>query len=63
MTAVDPRGVAVVDDAAGETMVHIKAGLRLKYSANADFYMGYGRPLTGDSWYQDTFRVELRLFR
>ena len=27
-----------------------------------DVYAGYGRPLTGDKWYENTFRVEFRLF-
>jgi hypothetical protein len=28
----------------------------------ADMYVGYGRPLTGDRWYENTVRVEFRLF-
>ena len=28
---------------------------------HADLYTGYGRPLTGDRWYENTFRVEFRL--
>jgi hypothetical protein len=27
-----------------------------------DIYTGYGRPLTGDSWYEDIYRFELRYF-
>ena len=27
----------------------------------ADLYGGYGRPLTGDRWYENTVRVEFRL--
>lgn len=63
VTAVDSSGVPVIDGASGDTIFNVKAGMRMKYSANWDCYMGYGTPLTGDAWYRDTFRIELRLFR
>ena len=44
---------------AGDTIANIKVGLR--YTANQNsLYVGYGRAVTGDTWYQDIFRVELR---
>jgi hypothetical protein len=52
---------AFVESAAGQTIVNVKAGLRVKYGDWIDFYVGYGRPLTGDRWYSDTVRVEFRL--
>ncbi len=58
--AVFPAGV-VVEDAAGDTIVNVKLGARLGFGDRADVYAGYGRPLTGDVWYKDTFRLEFRL--
>jgi hypothetical protein len=52
----------VTQDAAGDTIVNIKFGLRMKVGDLADFYTGYGRPLTGERWYEQTFRFEFRLF-
>jgi hypothetical protein len=52
----------VVRDAAGETIVNAKVGFRLTWNGFGDVYAGYGRPLTGDRWYDQTFRVEFRLF-
>ena len=62
VAAVDSNGIPTIEDATGDTIVNIKVGLRLKYNDVGDVYMGYGRPLTGDSWYEDTFRIELRLY-
>lgn len=51
--------------AAGETIVNAKLGVRLgwtpRYFQGGDFYVGYGRALTGAVWYKDIVRVELRL--
>jgi hypothetical protein len=60
-TVVPPAGTPFIEDAAGQTIVNIKAGLRLKYGGWTDLYVGYGRALTGDRWYSDTVRVEFRL--
>lgn len=54
---------------AGKTIVNAKAGVRFALAShdaggllgNSDVYVGYGRALTGDVWYKDIFRVELRL--
>ena len=57
-----PSGAAILEDAAGDTIVNAKLGMRFKYADGMDLYAGYGRPLTGDSWYEDILRFELRLF-
>lgn len=50
-----------VKDAAGDTIVNAKAGVRAGWGQTADVYVGYGRALTGAVWYKDLVRVELRL--
>jgi hypothetical protein len=55
-------GQFVIEDADGDTIVNAKLGLRATYSDVGDVYFGYGRPLTGDEWYENTWRVELRWF-
>jgi hypothetical protein len=52
----------VVEDAAGDTIVNLKLGARVGYGKCADIYAGYGRALTGDTWYTDIFRLEMRIF-
>jgi hypothetical protein len=52
----------VVRDAGGETIVNTKVGFRLTWKGFGDFYAGYGRPITGDRWYDQTFRLEFRMF-
>jgi serine/threonine protein kinase len=61
-SAVTPSGVVLVEDAAGDTIVNAKLGLRLHVGDVGDFYAGYGRSLTGDRWYENTWRVEFRVF-
>jgi hypothetical protein len=55
-------GVPLVESAAGDTIVNAKLGLRWKHGERFDLYTGYGRPLTGDTWYDDIWRMELRVF-
>jgi hypothetical protein len=55
-----PGGVAV-GDAAGDTIVNAKLGVRVGLGGCGDVYAGYGRAITGDRWYENTFRVEWRL--
>ena len=62
VTNFDANDQPVVEDAAGETIVNVKVGMRLKYNDLGDVYMGYGNAITGDRWYEDTFRIELRLY-
>jgi hypothetical protein len=54
-------GVALTDPAAGDTIVNAKFGIRAGQGERGDVYVGYGRALTGDTWYKDIVRVELRL--
>jgi len=61
-SVVPPSGAAFVEDAAGQTIVNAKLGVRVKFGDRADFYSGYGQALTGNRWYADTVRVEFRLF-
>jgi hypothetical protein len=61
LVARSPTSFAV-EDAAGQTIVNFKFGLRLGLGELADVYAGYGRALTGNTWYKDTVRVEFRLF-
>ena len=47
--------------ATGDTIVNVKLGVRAGLGDLADVYAGYGRALTGEVWYKDTWRVEFRL--
>jgi len=58
---VNSLGPPIVQDAAGDTIVNAMLGLRLDWNSRAGVYAGYGRALTGERWYENTFRVELRL--
>jgi hypothetical protein len=60
-SVVPPSGAAFVEDVAGQTILNAKLGARVKFGDWADFYAGYGRPLTGNRWYENTFRFEFRL--
>jgi hypothetical protein len=60
-SVVRPTGLVTVDDAAGETIVNVKVGVRARSEHLGDLFVGYGRHLTGDRWYADTVRVEWRL--
>lgn len=57
--------------AAGDTIVNAKFGLRIgfgspkpcsSYLSRGDMYIGYGRALTGEVWYKDMLRFEVRRF-
>ena len=58
--------MTAVKDAAGDTIVNAKIGVRLGFGplvgpanlSRSDLYIGYGRALTGDVWYKDILRVE-----
>ncbi len=59
-----------VKNAAGDTIVNAKFGVRFNFGdesdggtflSHSDFYVGYGRALTGTVWYKDILRVEYRL--
>ena len=49
-----------VTPARGDTIVNIYAGVRAGLADRLDFYGGYGRALTGEVWYTDTWRFEFR---
>jgi hypothetical protein len=55
-------GATFVQDAAGDTILNVKIGCHFKVQEWGDVYVGYGRPLTGDHWYENTVRLEFRLF-
>jgi Putative MetA-pathway of phenol degradation len=58
---VSPDGTAAtVSDATGDTIVNFKFGTRLTINDRDSFSVGYGRALTGDTWYSDVLRVEYR---
>jgi hypothetical protein len=59
---VTPDGTSLVEAAGGQTIINAKLGVRTRLGPRSDLYTGYGRPLTGNRWYENTFRVELRLF-
>jgi hypothetical protein len=50
-----------IHDAAGDTIVNLKAGIRVAVGDHADCGFSYGRALTGDVWYKEIYRVEFRL--
>ncbi len=57
---VNDAGAAFVQDAAGDTIFNIKLGLRFGMANGLNFYTGYGRPVTGDRWYDHVLRAEIR---
>lgn len=52
----------VVQSASGDTILNAKVGVRAGVGNRANVYAGYGRPLTGEVWYKNLWRLELRLF-
>jgi hypothetical protein len=50
----------IVEHAAGDTIINGKFGLRVGFGDRFDIYSGYGRALTGEVWYKDIWRSELR---
>jgi hypothetical protein len=68
---LNPLAFPVPQNAAGETIVNVKTGIRVGFGPGegedrgllrgSEVYVGYGRPLTGDVWYKDILRVEYRL--
>jgi hypothetical protein len=47
-------------DASGDTIVNIKVGARIAFTHQDSLYVGYGRALTDDVWYEDIARFEYR---
>jgi hypothetical protein len=50
-----------VKQSAGETILNGALGVRLGWGSRLDGYVGYGQALTGDAWYRQFWRAELRL--
>jgi hypothetical protein len=50
----------ITESAAGDTIVNAKVGIRIGLGSRFSFYSGYGRALTGEVWYKDLWRNELR---
>lgn len=44
----------------GDTILNVYGGVRWGLGERADIYTGYGRSLTGDRWFRDTLRLEIR---
>ena len=59
-TVFDAANVASAVNASGDTIINLKAGVRVGNYAGHSFYAGYGRCLTGDTWYDEIFRLEYR---
>lgn len=62
-----PNGV---EDATGDTIFNIKLGVRVGFGGESgrvynyqrnSLYVGYGRAVTGDVWYEDILRLEYRI--
>lgn len=58
---INSNGFVEAEDAEGHTIINAKFGTRLNLTDGTDLYLGYGRSLTGQRFYQDIFRAELRL--
>lgn len=56
-----PGGIPVVQSASGDSILNFKLGLRTGFGERGDLYAGYGRPLTGEVWYENIWRMEFRL--
>lgn len=55
-----PSGVGAMNGSAGASIVNVKVGYRLDVGGRFGLFAGYGRALTGERWYADTFRLEGR---
>ena len=59
ITEIPPA--VTIRDAAGDTILNAKLGVRVGYGDSQQVYMGFGQALTGDRWYDQTFRLEYRI--
>lgn len=65
IAAVPPIGVVLpqghgIENASGNTIFNVKLGVRTYFGNGNDVYVGYGRAVTGNRWYQDILRLEYR---
>lgn len=68
IVAFSPDGVpanpnTTVEDADGTSIMNLKAGARIGVRASDAIYVGYGKALTDEHWYDSVFRVEYRWVR
>jgi hypothetical protein len=62
-TSKTPDGTSTfVESARGDTIINAKLGVRFSLNSWSDLYAGWGRALTGETFYKDIYRVEFRLF-
>ena len=54
-------GPPTTESAAGTSILNLKVGYRVDWRDRLGLYAGYGHPLTGERWYSDVFRVEVRV--
>lgn len=59
-TSPDRTPNSIVIEKADETIVNLKLGLRWKLDEHHSFYLGYGKALTNEVWYDDIVRFEYR---
>jgi hypothetical protein len=59
-TASLGNNIFEIRNAAGDSILNAKFGLRVGIGERNDFYAGYGQALTGDVWYHDIVRLEWR---
>jgi hypothetical protein len=57
---LEPNGEVLPQSAAGVSILNAKVGARLDVGDRLGFYMGYGRAITGETWYRDVLRLEAR---
>jgi hypothetical protein len=56
-----PGAPADVTEASGINIVNAKVGARVTVADRHSVYVGYGRALTDETWYEDIFRIEYRV--
>ncbi|MGF1582156.1 MAG: hypothetical protein ACFCD0_22760 [Gemmataceae bacterium] len=55
-----PSGLSEIRDSSGVSILNAKMGFRIGLGERFDLYGGYGRPITGNRWYENIFRFEVR---
>jgi hypothetical protein len=58
---LDGNGLVVTESARGKNVVNGLFGARMGCYDRFDVYGGYGISLSGDRWYEETWRLEMRL--
>ncbi|HUE88614.1 MAG TPA: hypothetical protein VMO26_21255, partial [Vicinamibacterales bacterium] len=57
---IDGFQTSTLSEADGVNIVNVKVGGRFGFRNGSSVYLGYGRALTDDVWYDDLFRLEYR---